>query len=786
MRIPVNSGAGFIFVLPVIALLAVSCGKCPVPEQSSQGGYQWNYVVVEPGTHPGIIFSEQELPALRRRAAGEGMAADAWAEIKESAAGDYHAGITAGQAVSREGWRLSHQLECMALVYQIEGDEVLGRKAVEILDAVATGIDPREFYREVDSDFFATEHWPKAFAFAWDWLYALMTEQERAKILAGLEEWSEALYDHTESWWWREAGYNCGAIPVGAQGMLLAAIRGESEHPDFDLWFDDCWRKVKMNYFPQTWDANGICNEGPGYAHYHKNPTQFAEAVRRTGGPDIIPESGAVNAMHYLRHQWLPQGGCGPVADNTEYGRRVFQAIYLHGIRELGDAAGLWTFEKYTDRNRYNDVLVFLLYPDGLEPVSPGTLDLRTSSYFEIDHNRAGHLFARSEWDNEQAHWFVFTTQFANANHSHTDMNGFLFTAFGEPFATHENIFPYSHEHHGADIEHNIVVIDAGGLPTDDRQSAGDDGDLNGFLTGVGTGHFADYVRGDARLCYADRSNPSTTGAVRADRMIIFAKQGPNPYVVVADDIQKDGRERDYHWQWYSEEHELSGQGTFDSPFLIEGDSASCAISFLEPATPRFEFGIERGGRTRRPYELGLLRVNRRGVRVRYLAVAAAWRNGEHEPLISRGPEVQGSPAASSIVVEGDGFRDLILWQPEEYIDKPGRMIGCGGLVTDALMAMVRTDDDGRVVGYVLGDGSRLEYDGAILAESHRQFTVSADSKRTVATGARRARQGLDPLPVAGTFWLPDPRSEVWVDGSRVEPPMGPGRMAIIDPADCR
>ncbi len=781
MQLNRNSKVVFFLCMLVATQLAVSCARCPVAEQSVEDSYSWNYEVVEPGTHPGIMFSAKELPALRKRAQGTGMAADSYAEIKKSAQAEYNTEITVEQAVGRQGSRLSDQLQCMALVYQIEGDQATGRKAIEILEAIATGIDPWEFYKEVDSDFFATEHWPKSFALAWDWLFELMSEQERATILTGLEKWNEALYGHTESWWWREAGYNCGAIPVGAQGILLCAIRGESTHPDFELWFSECWRKTELNYFPQTWDESGICNEGPGYAHYHKNPTQFAEAMRRTGGPDIVKQSGAVNAMHYLRHQWMPAGGCGQIADNTQYGRRVFQAIYLHGIRELGDAAGLWTFEEYTDRNRYDDVLVFLFYPEGLEPVSPGTQDKLTSYYFEIDPNRAGHVFARNEWDSEQAHWFAFTTQFANANHSHTDMNSFLFTAFGEPFATHENIFSYGAEHHGADIEHNLIVIDEGGLPTDDRSSAGDDGDLNGLMTGVVTGHFADYVRGDASACYADRSISSSSGAVRADRMMIFAKQGPNPYVVIADDIQKDGREHDYHWQWYTTEHEISGDGTLVSPFLIEGDSATCAIAFLQPSAPSHEFSIVRGGRSRRPYELGLLRVNRSGVRVRFSAVAAAWRNGEHEPLIQAGPEVRGCDDATSMVVQNEGFRDLILWQPEENIDTPGKLLECDGIVTDALMAMVRTDENGKVIGYLLGEGSRLEYEGRTLVESPLRLSVSADASRTFASGPRRAHQGIEPRKAAGTFWLPDPHSEVWADGVHVQPSMGPGRMAIIN-----
>ena len=255
-------------------------------------------------------------------------------------------------------------------------------------------------------------------------------------------------------------------------------------------------------------------------------------------------------------------------------------------------------------------------------------------------------------------------------------MNSFLFTAFGEQFATHENVFPYSHPHHDADIEHNIIIVDEGGMPAADRpNSAGDDGSLFGFMTGAATGHFADYARGDARASYADRSIRGSLPAVRAER---------------------------------------------------------------------------------------------RGVRVRYLAVAAANRNGEPEPRLRPGPEPVGAEGASSIVVEGNGFVDLIVWQPEETADAGGRMITCGQLKTDALLAMVRTSPAGKVLGYVLGDGSVLEFAGSVLARSTPGFSVSADSAKAMACGKRRARQNLPPLPASGDLWLPGPATRVWIDGAPV------------------
>jgi hypothetical protein len=738
------------------------------------------YVVVQPGTHPGIVFSAQELPALRKRARSSTMAGDAYRKIRETAVQDWTP-PTVHQAAGREGVRLAQQLQSMALVYQVEGDRELGSRAVELFKSIATGIDPAEFYRVVDSDFFATEHWPKAFAFAWDWLFHQMSTDERADVLKGLEQWSAALFAHTERWWWRDASYNCGAIPVGAQGLLVTAIQAETRHPDARRWFSACYRKVKENYFPLTWRDNGICNEGPGYAHYHKNPTQFLEAVRRTGGPDIIRQTGAVNAMHYLRHQWMPDGGCGPVGDNTGYGRRVFQSIYLHGIRELNDAAGLWTFEKHTDFNRIDPVVLFLFYPDDLKPASPGALDLPVSFYFEIDENRAGYLFGRDRWDSEEASWFVFTTRYANANHTHYDMNSFLFTAFGEAFATHADLFPYGHENHGVDFEHNMVIVDEGGMPMADRTtSAGDNGSIRGYMTGVVAGHFADYARGDARMSYADRSVRGSAPATRADRTVLFVKHGPNPYAVIADDIQKDESPHEYQWQWHAPARAISGAGTFEAPFVIDGRNARCALAFVEPATPEHDCRVVKSQSRTHPVELRLLRVNRRAVETRYLAVAAASRKSERPAALRRGPAVAGNAEAASILVEGGGFRDFIVWQPEKAPDAPGARLSAAGLQTDALLAMVRTDGAGELLAYVMGDGSSLEFDGKVLAKSAQRFSVSADARRAMAAGMRRARQGLRPIPATGSVWLPDGATELWVDGVRRPAKTDAAGMALI------
>jgi hypothetical protein len=727
--------------------------------------------VVPPGTHPSLLFTKQELPRLRARTKSPGLPGEAWQRVSALSAGD--------TSVKYEGDWAAHRLIAMALVYQVNGERAAGRKAVEYFKDVLARNEPFEFYKKVDKDFFATEHWPRAFAYAWDWLYGVMSEKERREIVPQLERWCKALYQHTESWWWRDASYNCGAIPVGALGLLCTSIQGEATHAEFRKWFDSAVRRIRDNYYPTAWRANGICYEGPCYAQYHKNPTQFGEALRRTGGEDIIRNSGAINAMHYQVYQWMPQGGCGPVGDNTDYGRRVFSASYLLGIGEMKDRAALWTFERYADRNSLDPVLTFLWYPEGLRAGSPGQEGWPTSYYFEITPRRAGYVYSRSAWDDERAHYFAFVTRYAEANHQHYDMNSFLFHAFGEEFGTHRNVYSYSSPDHGVDREHNIVVVDGGGWPAEDRPSAGDDCSTNGLLAGLGLGHLADYVRGDARDSYRDNSIKGSCPALRADRTCLFVKQGKTPYLLVVDDIQQSTRTHNYDWQWYTLSRAIRGTGGLLDPAVIEGRNADCAVTILEPPQPAFSQQAVEGGSRRQKLEMTLLRVRQSGSRVRFVAVASAWEKGGTRPSIRTGPVVTGNPEALSVVVEGPGFVDLLVWQPEAERDLAAPSVNCGALSAQGYTAMVRRNADGIVTGYVLGEGGRLAFDGQDLVAGDGVVSAIVDEHEARVSGELRTRVGDGPVPASARLRLLSAETRVFVDGVGTPVPSPRGLVSV-------
>jgi hypothetical protein len=250
--------------------------------------------------------------------------------------------------------------------------------------------------------------------------------------------------------------------------------------------------------------------------------------------------------------------------------------------------------------------------------------------------------------------------------------------------------------------------------------------------------------------------------------------------------MQRSAGENSYHWQWYSRVKSVSGRGTFSEPFQFAGERATCRLAFHTPEKQEHTFRIVKGEAPMSPIELGLLRVNMSGVRVRFLALAVASKNGEPEPRLRPGPEINGVDGSASIVVEGEGFEDLIVWQPEETADSGGRRIDCGRLKTDARIAMVRTGPDRKALGYVMGDGTMLEFAGSVLARSSSGFSVSADSAKAMVSGKRRARQNMPPIAAVGEVRLPRPGARLWVDGEPVERATGTDGLTRVGQATAR
>jgi hypothetical protein len=717
-------------ILAVGALL-IFCAGCENDRESDKA---------DEGTarmrHPFMLFGTGEIEKIRARATADPLLAECYSSLQ----------VAATASPKDESW--TGRLEASAFVATINNDQPAKDQAIALLLSSLKDTDPEKFYKKAD---FHDQARPlRALALAWDWLSPAMSAEQKAQALPDLEHWCIYAYEFTEKQWWREASYNVGAIPVAGYGLLALSIRNDSSNPDVDKVYREATRRVGQNYFPTTWKPSGICYEGPNYAIVGlKHTSLFAYAVSRSGGDDLTAGSGAPNAMSYLMYQYMPWNGCAPIGDNTGYGARTFAAEYLLGIGQTGNAEGLFFWKKYTKTRSLDSLITYLWYPLNVKPENPVETKLATSRYFEVTPNRAGYVFARSEWENKDAAFFAFATRFERCNHQHYDMDSFLFGGFGTLFATHKMIFAYPSDQHGVDFEHNIIIVDGGGWPKTNRTpSCGDDNSTDGLLVGAALSNFADYVRGDAKWSYRDNSIITGNPAIRAERTCLFAKLGPTPYLLILDDNQQTEKTTKYEWLWHAPTLPMHGTATLSDPVVISAEKASCALAFITPEKPsitsekvsmedeREKGKVKDSGMTR-------IRVEQNGVRVRYAALASLQQDEAARPKINVQKVECKNPSASCVTVSlSNGAEDVVAWQSEEDRTQIGDPLSSGALETDGLLAMVRVEGK-KVVGFVLGEGTYLRWNGSSLVKASSSVSVSVGAGDKQISGRLRTRQGL-------------------------------------------
>jgi hypothetical protein len=726
-----------------------------------------------------MLFDRAEVAAIAQRRDRDPLLAECWKRLETVA---NKPDVLDRQENDRTDWwgrdRWWVQLEARALIAAVTGDKAMAQQGITLLARVLKEMDPAKFYSEDVDNFLAHGAPLRALGLAWDWLYPDMTPAQRAEILAGLENWCDVCFTFTDKQWWREASYNVGAIPIGGMGILSLAIRAESIHPKAAMWVRETTRRIGQNFYPVTFKRSGICWEGPNYSIVgYQYPAVFSEALRRAGGDDHLAWSGVVRTMQYQMHQWMPQGGCAPIGDNTGYGNRTFAAEYLLGIGRTRDAAGLWTWRNYARTQSVDPVITYLWYPLDLQPASPADAKTPAAKYFEVTENRAGYFFSRTKWQDPDAAFFAFVTRYERSNHQHYDMNSFLLGAYGTLFATHEALFPYGHPNHGVDFEHNMVIVGQGGWPAHDSDgSCGDDNSTEGVLVGLATGPFADYVRGDAKWSYRDNSILIGDPAIRAERACLFVKAGQTPYMVALDDIQFSHDAQTYRWQWYApSDVDIAGAGTTADPLVMTAERGSCALSFLGPDSPAVTVQqiqpVGRRGRRaassqpasvpasqhaaasqRARPERSLQRIDavQEGIRVRYAAVATLQLSPSNRPALAALPVTCENPSAAGVQIRlSDRSTDHLVWQSEEVYEQRGSALGSGQLQTDGLLAMVRVKD-GRVTGYVLGEGTYLKWGDKVLVDAGQSVCVTADADGVEVAGSRQARRELPAVEPVG------------------------------------
>lgn len=299
--------------------------------------------------------------------------------------------------------------------------------------------------------------------------------------------------------------------------------------------------------------------------------------------------------------------------------------------------------------------------------------------------------------------------------HAQEDQNQFTLTAYGIRWAADCGGVGTSQTPKQTEA-HNLVLVDGLG-----QHNAGNSIGTDGHVAASLLCGFADYVRGDASAAYATYSPFNAAGVPfptsdwswgydggnpleRAGRLCLVVKGGEAPpYVLVGDDMRKDGLVHDFDWLLHTSTLpviDLAGD-----PARLVTSQATLDVYFAHPrpeslsvsSAPFVHGGVDPS--TQR------IVARAQAVEPRFFVALVPRPDGQPPPLYAA---VQDS-GATTLALDWGPVRDVAVFDPRH---RPTQ----GEIATDGAMALVRHAGT-EVRGYLLGEGSYLGATGRDLVQ---------------------------------------------------------------------
>lgn len=227
---------------------------------------------------------------------------------------------------------LGRQLPLLAAAYLFAGDPAYLAAARRQLDRVA---DLRDW---ADNRDIGAAALLGGMAIAYDWLYAQLSDAERARYRARMARQADAFYrmlSEGKPWWTTDFLQNHNY--TNAASLALAAMALHGEHPDTERWL----RAARRNFDQvlEQLSPDGASHEGVGYwASGLLSALKYFLAVEPVFGLDAVRASSYFRlAARYRLHMSLP--GFVEIADYADSARYEWQGPECQ-LRALGHIFG--------------------------------------------------------------------------------------------------------------------------------------------------------------------------------------------------------------------------------------------------------------------------------------------------------------------------------------------------------------------------------------------------------------------------------------------------------------
>lgn len=676
-----------------------------------------------PSSHPWMLFTPDELPALRQRILGADPASvvgRTWSRLLAAADKCCDGRTSTEEALSTFPDRSlgRDELAELGFVWHLTQDDRYLAKAKQLLAYVVatapdygTPIEPG-----VDEFYIQRAHRLAGLALAYDVLHPGLDEAERLQLRTAVTSLGLQHVGHGATAWWAtiSAGSNItgnNAAAIGVAGLALW-----HEDPTARLWVlrSD---QLTRSFLAEGYDGAGAGNEGILYGNYGlRIPTHFASALLRAGGPDLYRTGSLKVQPEWFAYELLPGGGAvNPLNDARYY---EINPTYLTWSTRHGanPALARWVWHEFQDKTpdgpRVGETLPTLLwFDDGTPQGYTPARDLPLARVFPgrgLVHTRSGWAAGdlAASFEARQIDW-------GEAVHLNQDVNHFTLYANGARLVVDSRYANWLSKVAAGDFEaaktsesaaHNTVVVDGR------SQDFHGTGTLRAFASAavVGDPGPMDLAVGDAR------SANLVAQPARSERVFTHVRAGDGlpGYLLLADRVaQGDGADHTHtsylHTEWENDLVVTHGDGDrirarVDAP---GGAGLDITVDVAGPATAivgSFTPDDDQDWRTlpqpgRRAHDR--LEVTATGGSYDAVTVLVPTATGRPAPPTTR------LPAEGGIATRvGTGSTDLVLVATG---DSPGA--AADGFAVTGFMGLVRREaGTGLVTRFALAEGRAL------------------------------------------------------------------------------
>jgi hypothetical protein len=760
-----------------IAALAIFCcpaaASDPTPRRTPFVGGAYD------GSHPRLLFTPEELPALRGKVRDGGRDDEAYAAVLEIVRNVYPAKTLEDLFLDSFGIDVLPNTGVAAYLETPADTSAIafGRRVTLYL---------AETYDPDDNTFYSPLRM-RALAFGYDMFFsgALETERDfvRGEIVAYIDS-TLSMFNYRR---WLHSPYlsNLSAMIGSALGIAALCLEDEIPRDRFDAAL------AAADSFVTAWhegllDPDGSYHEGAMYAGWStRNLAYYFWARKRLHDRFDYSSLDKIRGIErWIAYSLLPMGGAA--VNNVNDAAYLNYPLsrhhtYLDWAQTAWDSGlSSWLWERIVgpeyghESGILADKTATVLWHRPNPTTNPAALLPRRHLW-----KQHGLYYFRTGWPVEDASddvVFSFYSGKFRGGHAQEDQNNFTLYGYGLVIAA-DNGFGRTATETEA---HNLILIDGRG-EHNAGGSVGTDGDIRErLLTG-----FADYLLGDATSAYTTYSEYNRPGYPFADddwsfgydggnpvefarrRVVVVHDPAGRPYVVLDDEIRKDSALHQYSWRLHT-----AAENAVDAsanPIRISGGHGTADLLVLDPPLDSLALSLAPFDNRNEDPNTTVISLARESVAFQLCSLLLPHPSSESAPEITTSVYLWG---AAALLAWPDGIEDIVI------ANRGGGLIDCPvatrwkngvTVTTDARLAVARFGK-GEISRYLANDAGKFscgETQLASIEDGRANFAASGDTVFIDRRGAvfrfYAPRGGVilcedDPVPALydGGFLVPD------------------------------